>query len=56
MPLYGRAFVDTDSPGALFSTISEGSWEPSIWDYKDISGLNEYYDLEASASYSNLIL
>lgn len=54
MPLYGRAFTETDGLGKAYNGIGTGSWEKGVYDFKDLPlrGAKEYYDDEAGATYS----
>ncbi|KAG0262712.1 hypothetical protein BG011_009842 [Mortierella polycephala] len=54
MPIYGRAFQNTNGIGHPFEGIGAGTWEQGVYDYNQLPlpGAVEYYDAEAVSSYS----
>lgn len=54
MPIYGRAFQNTNGLGHPFDGIGPGTWEQGVYDYKHLpmEGAVEYYDADTVSSYS----
>ena len=53
MPLYGRAFENTNGLGKPFSGVGEGTWESGVFDFRTLplAGSQVRVDEEAGASY-----
>jgi len=53
MPLYGRAFENTDGMGRPYSGVGEGNWENGIFDFKNLPlpGFVEQADADVCGGY-----
>ena len=54
IPLYGRAFDQTEGPGKPYNGVPKASWGESVWDYKVLprNGSKEIHDKDVGASWS----